>query len=169
MKRNQRRPVLAAIAGAALLMACGVSGAQERQPSESCPAVGGTLKVARTADVADWYYNLDNPSIWAWPLVNLPLVQDNADASELVGAAAETWEVNDDSTVFTFHLRPGLKFSNGADVTSADVLDSIQRNTDDPKSTLKSRMPPAVVTAPDASTVVTPCRSASMVLVSAWP
>ena len=127
---------------------------QERSASEQCPTVGGTLKLARTADVADWYYNLDNPSIWAWPLVNLPLVKDNADASALIGAAAERWEANADSTVFTFHLRPGLKFSNGADVTSADVLDSWQRAMDDPKSTLKSRIPEPKFEAPDAATFV---------------
>jgi len=71
-----------------------------------------------------------------------------------VGAAAEKWEVNDDSTVFTFHLRKSLKFSNGADVTSADVLDSFRRAVADPKSTLKSRMPEAQFAAPDPDTFV---------------
>ena len=138
----------AVFAAATALVSASAATADDRQPSEKCPTVGGTLKFARTADVADWYYNLDNPSIWAWPLVNLPLVNDNADATALVGAAAEKWEVNDDSTVFTFHLRKGLKFSNGADITSADVLDSFQRAVADPKSTLKSRMPEAQFAAP---------------------
>jgi peptide/nickel transport system substrate-binding protein len=145
---------LAATVTVAVLASAGAAFAQDRQPSDQCPAVGGTLKFARTADVADWYFQMDNPSIWAWPLVNLPLVTDNADASALVGAAAETWEANDDSTVFTFHLRPGLKFSNGADLTSADVIDSFQRSIDDPKSTLKTRIPAPTFTAPDPSTVV---------------
>jgi peptide/nickel transport system substrate-binding protein len=153
-KLNRFRFLPAVLAAAVCLGVTGLASADDRQPSEQCPTVGGSLKFARTADVADWYYNLDNPSIWAWPLVNLPLVTDNADASALVGAAAESWEVNDESTVFTFHLRAGLKFSNGADITSADVLDSFQRNTDDPKSTLKSRMPAAEFSAPDASTFV---------------
>lgn len=52
---------------ATVLTACGgaATTAQDWEPSENCPNVGGTLKFARTADVADWYYNLDNPSIWA--------------------------------------------------------------------------------------------------------
>lgn len=62
--------------------------------------------------------------------------------------------MNADSTVFTFHLRPGLKFSNGADITTADVLDSFQQALEDPKSTLKGRMPPAEFAAPDPSTFV---------------
>ncbi len=130
------------------------AGAQERQSSEECPAVGGVLKFARTADVSDWYYNLNNPSIWAWPLVNLPLVRNNLDATAVEAAAAESWEANADSTVFTFHLRPGLKFSDGSDLTSADVLDSFQRSLDDPQSTLRSRIPETTLAAPDESTFV---------------
>lgn len=35
---------------------------------------------------------------------------------------AESWEINDDSTEFTFHLREGLHWSDGAPVTADDVL-----------------------------------------------
>jgi len=125
-----------------------------RQPSAQCPKVGGVLTYARSADVTDWYYNLDNPSISAWPLVNLPLVRNNIDATAVEGMAARSWEANADSTVFTFHLRPGLRFSNGAALTSADVLDSFQRNYADPRSTLKSRIPQAEFSAPDPATFV---------------
>jgi peptide/nickel transport system substrate-binding protein len=152
--KNYRLQILAAAFAVATLAGASAASAQDRQPSEQCPAVGGTLKFARTADVAEWYHQLDNPSIWAWPLVNLPLVTDNADASALVGAAAETWEASDDSTVFTFHLRQGLKFSNGADVTSADVIDSFQRAMDDPQGNLKTRFPEPTFAAPDAATFV---------------
>jgi peptide/nickel transport system substrate-binding protein len=45
---------------------------------------------------------------------------------------AESWEVNSDLTVFTFHLRKGAKFHNvapvnGREFTSADVKASIER------------------------------------------
>ena len=130
------------------------AGARGRRPSAECPRVGGVLTFARSADVTDWYYNLDNPSISAWPLVNFPLVRNNIDATAVEGMAARSWEANADSTVFTFRLRPGLKFSNGATLTSADVLDSFQRNYADPRSTLKSRIPEAVFSAPDAATFV---------------
>jgi peptide/nickel transport system substrate-binding protein len=45
---------------------------------------------------------------------------------------AESWEVNPDQTVFTFHLRKGVKFHNvapmnGREFTSADVKASIER------------------------------------------
>ena len=41
--------------------------------------------------------------------------------------AAETWEVNEDATVYTFHLREGATFHNGQPVTSADFKYSWER------------------------------------------
>jgi peptide/nickel transport system substrate-binding protein/oligopeptide transport system substrate-binding protein len=40
--------------------------------------------------------------------------------SEVVPAAAESWEANDDASVWTFHLVPGAKFHDGTPVTAAD-------------------------------------------------
>jgi peptide/nickel transport system substrate-binding protein len=131
-----------------------IAGAPGRRPSAQCPKVGGSLTFARSADVTDWYYNLDNPSISAWPLVNLPLVRNNIEATAVEGMAAKSWEANPDATEFTFHLRDNLKFSDGSALTSADVLDSFKRSYVDPRSTLKSRIPNAAFSAPDEKTFV---------------
>lgn len=40
--------------------------------------------------------------------------------SELLPAAAESWEANDDASVWTFHLNKDAKFHNGRKVTAAD-------------------------------------------------
>ncbi|MFH1183783.1 MAG: ABC transporter substrate-binding protein [Chloroflexota bacterium] len=48
-------------------------------------------------------------------------------ASEFVPALAESWTVSDDGTVFTFKIREGVKFHNGADLTPSDVAYSLQR------------------------------------------
>jgi len=40
---------------------------------------------------------------------------------------AETWEVNADGTVYTFHLRANAKFHNGRAVTAQDVIYSWER------------------------------------------
>jgi peptide/nickel transport system substrate-binding protein len=154
MNKIKRRPLVALALAAVTALGAGAAVAQDRQPSEQCPTVGGTLKFARTADVSDWIYNLNNPSIWAWPLVNLPLVRSSPDASTVEPAAAESWDVNEEYTEFTFHLRPGLKFSDGSELTSADVIDSVQSKLDDPQSTLKSRIPEVTLEAPDEATFV---------------
>lgn len=39
----------------------------------------------------------------------------------------DKWSVSDDRKTYTFTLRPGLKFHDGAPVTSADVVASIDR------------------------------------------
>lgn len=39
----------------------------------------------------------------------------------------DTYEVSSDKLIYTFHLRSGLKFHDGAPVTSADVIPSLQR------------------------------------------
>lgn len=54
------------------------------------------------------------------------LVTLTADGQQAPGAA-ESWDVSDDGTVYTFHLRPDAKWSNGDPVTAADWVYSFQR------------------------------------------
>lgn len=46
---------------------------------------------------------------------------------EVVPGNAESWESNDDLTVYTFHLRDGLKWSDGSDLTAEDYVYSALR------------------------------------------
>lgn len=45
----------------------------------------------------------------------------------LVGNMAQDWDISEDGTVYTFHLRDGLKWSDGSPLTAADFVYSIQR------------------------------------------
>lgn len=60
------------------------------------------------------------------------LVSYDADG-KIIPATAESWEVNDDATEYTFHLRDDAKWSDGSDVTSADFLNTITRALDPDK------------------------------------
>ncbi len=46
---------------------------------------------------------------------------------ELIPAAAESWEVSDDGLVYTFHLREGLRWSNGDALTADHFVAGMRR------------------------------------------
>ncbi|MDO8735635.1 MAG: peptide ABC transporter substrate-binding protein [Thermoleophilia bacterium] len=50
------------------------------------------------------------------------LVGYDTETSEVVPAVAESWESNSDATEFTFHLRKGVRFSNGSEVKAGDFV-----------------------------------------------
>ncbi len=52
---------------------------------------------------------------------------DGANATQFVPSLAESWEISDDGMTYTFHIRQGVKFHNGADLTPEDVAYTFQR------------------------------------------
>jgi peptide/nickel transport system substrate-binding protein len=105
-----------AVAGAA-------SGAHAATPKR-----GGTLKFARS--IAPTQLDPAN-SIIAGDVYTLdkifePLLISSA-SGKLTPWLAKSFTVSKDSKTFTFHLRPGVKFSNGKPLTAADVIFSLNR------------------------------------------
>ena len=87
------------------------------------------------------------------------LVRINRATFELEPWLAERWESSEDGRSHTLHLRPGINWSDGTPLTSADVLFSIDAIYD-PKSnsvltdTLLIGGKPIGASAPDSQTVV---------------
>ena len=52
------------------------------------------------------------------------------DDGNIIPALAESWEHSDDYLTWTFHLRQDVKFANGKDLTSADVVATFNRLID---------------------------------------
>ena len=110
--------VLAAALGAALLPAA----------AQDTPVKGGTLVVARAADVVLWdpKFTNDNDSLWAQGQIFTTLLQNSADGTELQPALAESYEFSEDSKEFTFKLK-AASFCDGTPITAEDVKFSFDR------------------------------------------
>jgi ABC-type oligopeptide transport system substrate-binding subunit len=131
MKRRFWASVALAATGAALLVSAGFAGPQAAAKGE---ARGGTLRVdLRT----DWDYI--DPSLayftQSWQILNatnLKLLgfpdKEGPGGSRMVAQAAAGFpKVSRDGKTYTFTIRPGFKFSNGAPVTAANFAASINR------------------------------------------
>nr|WP_248306480.1 peptide ABC transporter substrate-binding protein [Devosia oryzisoli] len=57
------------------------------------------------------------------------LVTDDANAKPIPGQA-ESWDISDDGLVYTFHLRDGIKWTDGEPVTADDFVFAMQRLMD---------------------------------------
>jgi len=78
------------------------------------------------------------------------------ESGEVKPSLAASWTVSDDGLTYTFNLAQGVKYHDGTDFDSADVLFSFNRAMaeDSVNPTKKIFKPIASVTAPDAQTVV---------------
>lgn len=96
--------------------ACGKSG-----DSGSGEAGEQVLKVNNSAEPDTLHPGLAQGTHEGWPIYHMfeGLMRWGSDG-ELEEAAAESFEVNDDKTKYTFKLREGLKWSDGEPVTAAD-------------------------------------------------
>lgn len=62
-----------------------------------------------------------------------PLLRWDLEGTEIIPGVAHEWEVSDDGTEYTFHLRPGMKWSDGEPFGVDDVVfayEDILSNTD---------------------------------------
>lgn len=104
--------------------------AQDYQPDPNAKA-GGGIVVTYKDDVA----TLDPAIGYDWQ--NWSMIKSLFDGlmdyvpgtTELRPGLASSYEISDDGTVFTFHLRPGVKFHNGREMTAEDVKYSFDRVT----------------------------------------
>ena len=141
------------------LAACGSSGpgsGTASTPAAGAPKRGGTLKFSRS--VAPTQLDPAN-SIIAGDVYTLDKIFEplfiTSPTGQLTPWLAQSYTASADHLTWTFHLRPGVRFSDGSPLTADDVVFSIQReaaNSDGPLSFLDFAI--KKLSAPDSGTVV---------------
>ncbi len=94
---------------------------------------GGVVNMSAYADSRDWDPKGSSSlsSIQAVSQMYNQIVQyDTVDTSLIVCDLCDTWEVSNGGETFTFHLRPGIKWQDGEDLTADDVHNSLLRYGD---------------------------------------
>ncbi|WP_349678086.1 ABC transporter substrate-binding protein, partial [Thioclava sp. UBA3469] len=121
------------LATSALSLSLGLASfasAQDYQPDPNAKP-GGNIIVTYKDDVA----TLDPAIGYDWQ--NWSMIKSVFDGlmdyvpgtTELRPGLAESYEISDDGTTFTFKLRKGVKFHNGREMTAEDVKYSLDRVT----------------------------------------
>jgi peptide/nickel transport system substrate-binding protein len=85
------------------------------EPFNEVGTYGGTMRVGFTGGNPGWgglWYIAGWENLVSWA----------PDFSGVVPNIAESWEVSDDVRTYTFHLREGMKWSDGAPFTADDIM-----------------------------------------------
>lgn len=120
--------VLGVLATLTTLSACGSAAGQRGDGYTGPPVSGGTLRVAFDADItcADGQQVGNNTALNVSRQLTDSLTDQDPATGKIVPWLAESWEVSDDSTTFTFHLRDGVHFTDGTPFTSQSVKDNFE-------------------------------------------
>ncbi|MGH3001947.1 MAG: ABC transporter substrate-binding protein [Gaiellaceae bacterium] len=138
MRRKQLLSLFMLVLGASLLVTAmavaGASGSNAKAGSKAA-AKGGTLKLNESSEDFDYTdpqiaYRTDDWAMLnttAMPLVGFP-EKAGAAGSQLYPIGATAFPtVSKDGSTYTFHIRPGMKFSDGSPVTAAAYQRAFER------------------------------------------
>ena len=103
-------------------------GATERPGATTVtPTPGGNLVIARTTDsfTMDNTAAFDNESIWVFQQLMETLYTVTPDGKSVKPWLATSYDLSPDKLTYTFHLRKGVKFHTGQEMTADDVKFSI--------------------------------------------
>ena len=114
---------------AALLASCGTAAAPPSSASTSSSSSLVTIAVDADLNTMDCETATDGTSFVMQGLCESGLTERDENG-EAQPDLAESWDISDDGKTYTFHLRDGIKWSNGDPVTAADFVYGWQRLVD---------------------------------------
>lgn len=128
--------LVAALLSATLMISLAACSGNEK-PAESQTREGTTAEAIHVNLAESWgfeyFYTIITPDVSSSTGYDITyyltsfydtLVTYNEN-NELVGSLAEDWSMSDDGKVYTFHIKEGIKFSDGSDLTAEDVAKSL--------------------------------------------
>jgi len=144
MKKRYSAILAASLAAAMILGGCGGSSGSgtSTTAAESTAAAAGTAKAASTGSGKQLvceigpnpetidpalYSTVDGANYILWGFENLLAIDKD---NKVIPGCAEKWETSSDGLTWTFHLRDGLKWSDGSALTAKDFVYSWQRVVD---------------------------------------
>jgi peptide/nickel transport system substrate-binding protein len=144
---------------------------------------GGTLTLALGAAPPSFLYYADLGSDSKLLIQHMfdSLVEFDLETYELVPALAASWDISEDGTVYTFHLREGVTWHDGEPFTAEDVVFTYNEIIRNPEAragdvaqfvfTVDGEEREVEITAPDDMTVqmVLPAPSAAFLLQQRFP
>src|SRR5690606_384769 len=144
---------------------------------------GGSVTLALGDSPPNFFYygEISNPSQTLAAHLFDSLVEFDLENYELEPALAASWDVSDDGTVYTFHLREGVTWHDGTPFTAADVVFTYENIIANPEAragdaaqftfTVDGEARPVTFEAPDDHTVVMtlPAPSAACLLQQRFP
>lgn len=110
----------------ALVAGCAAGGANAPASGATTPKSGGTLTFAVGSDAGcvDPQQVGSNDTIYSLRQIVDSLTDQDPATGKVVPWLAQSWEISPDATAFTFHLRPGVTFSDGGHVNAQAVKDN---------------------------------------------
>ncbi|GIH20163.1 peptide ABC transporter permease [Rugosimonospora africana] len=113
-------------ASALLLLAACDSGPGPASAGAAAPRSGGTLTFAVGSDAGcvDPQQVGSNDTIYSLRQIVDSLTDQDPATGKVVPWLASSWDISPDATTFTFHLRPGVTFSDGTPVNAQAVKDN---------------------------------------------
>ena len=127
---------LAAFACLFCLSACGSKGSPTSQSVDSsADNLPYIISIIDEPDTTDFQQTTTHYTIALNVFDRLVEMETTPDGTITVNPSlAKSWEVTDDGTTYTFHLREGVHFSNGSPLTSSDVRYTFVRLLTHPNS-----------------------------------
>ena len=146
MKKKLSLLMAVLMASSVILSACGGSSSSGAASSSADPAASGSAPVSATGGKTPAasgeqkiIFALHNEPDSIDPGITdntfaIPILFNTFEGlvsydteNNIVPADAESWEISDDGLTYTFHLREGLKWSDGTPLTANDYVYSIKR------------------------------------------